>query len=455
MDKQSASATRSTSNLSEPERSISNPDVETCSEETAIEDQPALEKVVSEKPSIHHPSQFPDGGLRAWLVVAGGYACLFCSFGWINAIGIFQAYYQTDLLKDYPPSTISWIISLETFFMFFGGPVVGKLYDNYGPRYILLTGTFLHVFGLMMASISTQYYQLLLSQGVCSPIGASMIFYPAMSTVLSWFFKRRAFAMGIMASGSSLGGIIWPIMVQKLIPLIGFGWTMRVSAFVILALMIFANLTVKSRLPPHPKPFAMMDFVRPMYSVPFLLLTLGAFCIFFGLFQPFGYVELSALSLGMDPNLAAYVIPILNAASIPGRILPGYVGDKVGRFNVQIAMCALCGILVLALWLPARANAPIIVFAAFYGFASGAFVSIIPAMIAQLVDIRLIGVSTGSMFAIVSIAALIGNPVAGELLTRGNGSFTYLCIVCGVLILFGTGLSVASKASAGKLLHKF
>jgi len=30
------------------------------------------------------PSQFPDGGLKAWLVVAGAFCCFFCSFGWIN-----------------------------------------------------------------------------------------------------------------------------------------------------------------------------------------------------------------------------------------------------------------------------------------------------------------------------------------------------------------------------------
>lgn len=339
--------------------------------------------------------------------------------------------------------------------MFFGGPIVGKLYDNYGPRWILIVGTFLHVFGLMMASISTEYYQLLLSQGVCSPTGASMIFYSAMTCVLTWFFKRRAFAIGIMASGSSLGGVIWPIMIQRLIPIIGFGWTIRVSAFVILALMIFANLTVRSRLPPHPTPFAVLDFIRPLQNVPFALLTVGSFFIFFGLFQPFGYVELSALSLGMDPNLASYVIPILNACSIPGRILPSYVGDKIGRFNVQIAMCALCGILVLAVWLPARGDAAIITFSAFYGFGSGAFVSVIPPIIAQLVDIRQLGVSTGAMFAVVSIAALIGNPIAGELLSKNDGHFTYLCIMCGVLILFGTAVTIASKASAGKLLHKF
>lgn len=69
--------------------------------------------------------------------------------------------------------------------MLFGGTFVGKIFDNYGARYLLLTGTFFHVFGLMMTSISTKYYQLLLSQAICSPIGASMVFYPAFTCVSS------------------------------------------------------------------------------------------------------------------------------------------------------------------------------------------------------------------------------------------------------------------------------
>ena len=67
--------------------------------------------------------------------------------------------------------------------MIFGGLYVGKAYDDYGPRPLLLAGTLFHVFGLMMASLAKTYYQILLSQAVCSALGASMVFYPAFNTV--------------------------------------------------------------------------------------------------------------------------------------------------------------------------------------------------------------------------------------------------------------------------------
>lgn len=62
---------------------------------------------------------------------------------------------------------------------------MGVLYDKYGPRHLILVGSFMHIFGLMMASISNQYYQILLSQGVCSAIGVAAIFQPGMSPMLS------------------------------------------------------------------------------------------------------------------------------------------------------------------------------------------------------------------------------------------------------------------------------
>jgi hypothetical protein len=126
------------------------------------------------------PSPPPDGGLEAWLVVAGGFCTVFASFGWINCIGIFQAYYSSNQLKDYSTGTVSWIPSTESCMMFLWGPLVGLLTDNYGPRIPILVGTFLHVFGLMMTSISKEYYQFFLSQGVVSAVGCSFLFFSSM-----------------------------------------------------------------------------------------------------------------------------------------------------------------------------------------------------------------------------------------------------------------------------------
>jgi len=59
------------------------------------------------------------------------------------------------------------------------GPIAGKFVDDFGPRWPILMGSALHIFGLMMVSISDKYYQFFLAQGVCSAIGCSFLFYPS------------------------------------------------------------------------------------------------------------------------------------------------------------------------------------------------------------------------------------------------------------------------------------
>lgn len=194
------------------------------------------------------------------------------------------------------------------------GPIFGTLFDSYGPRWILLGGTFFHVFGLMMASLSTEYYQFILAQGLCSPLGASAIFNACVNSVSTWFAKRRAFALGIMASGSSLGGVVLPIMVSHLIPQVGFAWAMRICAFLILFMLGIANLTLKSRLTHTKKPVSIWNFVKPLRDAKFVVTVAACFCFFWGMFLPFTFVITQAERYGMSPDLSQYLIPILNAA---------------------------------------------------------------------------------------------------------------------------------------------
>ena len=104
-----------------------------------------------------------------------------------------------------------------------------------------------------------------------------------------------------------------PIMIQKLIPQIGFGWSLRAAAFMIFGLLIIAILTVKSRLPPTPKPLDVWEFITPLKEPPFLLVVIASFLFFLGFFLPFNFIILQGQEQGMSANLAQYLIPILNA----------------------------------------------------------------------------------------------------------------------------------------------
>ncbi|RYO95280.1 hypothetical protein DL766_002265 [Monosporascus sp. MC13-8B] len=244
--------------------------------------------------------------------------------------------------------------------MFAGDIFAGKVFDDYGPHYLLIAGTFLHVFGLIMTSISKTYYQILLSQAVCSATGAELVFSP----VFSSFLKKRGAALGLVAAGSSLGGVAFPVLIINLLPRVDFSWTIRCCAFMILPLLLFANFALKSSIKPQKRP---IEFVA-----------------FWGMFIPFTFIVAYATVHSMSPHIAQYLVCTLNATSLLGRTVPNAIADKVGHFNVMIVMGALTSILILRLWLPSTGNAPVILFAALFGVSPGAGISLTPALYAKL-----------------------------------------------------------------------
>ncbi|CAI7606950.1 MFS general substrate transporter [Penicillium manginii] len=430
------------------------PQTNSTSESTLSEARPAqdIEKVDHTSPPSATKAvtnEPPDGGRDAWLVTFGSWWALFIAFGWTNSLGVFQNYYEKELLSAYSASTIAWIASTQIFMMYGGGIVLGKVFDHYGPRWLLVVGGFAHVFGLMMTSISKEYYQIFLSQAVCSAIGASAIYYACLGSLASWFRAKRATAFGIAASGASIGGVVFPVMVDRLIDQVGFGWTMRAVAFLILGGLVIVNLTVKSRLAHEPKPIHIRQYIKPFTEIPFLLLVISLSLFSFGLFLPFNFITAQAQTLGMSPALANYLVAILNATSVFGRIIPGLIADRVGRFNVMSVATLVSGILTFALWLPGRSNVAIILYAAFFGFFSGAYVSLTPALIAQLSPIEEIGIRTGALYFFVSIAVLTGSPIAGALVSVDNGNYGYLEIFAGATMCGGAVLVVFTRVVKG------
>jgi len=123
-----------------------------------------------------------------------------------------------------------------------------------------------------------------------------------------------------------------------------------------------------------------------------------------------------AQSKGIEENLAFYSLPIVNAASIFGRILPNFVADKIGPYNMIIPFSFCSGVLIFG-WLGVNSRAGLIVFALLYGFFSGAFISLLPSIFMSLAfNVGEMGVRVGLGFFGSAFGALTGTPIAGALL---------------------------------------
>jgi predicted MFS family arabinose efflux permease len=214
---------------------------------------------------------------------------------------------------------------------------------------------------------------------------------------------------------------------------LGFGWTIRILGFIMLVLMLPACLAIRARLPPRKGAF----FLPAAFKEAQFITLLGAvFLMILGMFMPFFYLPTFALSKGMSVQLSSYLPSILNGASFFGRVIPGVLGDKLGRLNALCLAGISTGMLILCMQ-ALESNAGMIVFAGFYGFCSGAIVSGMSTCIAQIPKSPLdIGTYLGMGMAVVSVSILIGPPIDGVFVSHYKG-YDQVAIFSGIVVLLG------------------
>lgn len=260
-----------------------------------------------------------------------------------------------------------------------------------------------------------------------------------------WFDCRRGVATGIACTAGGVGGVIFPIIVMFAAPRVGFGWAIRIIAFLSAGLLAIACLFMRTRLPRHKGKSAAIDF-KALSDPRYATTTLAVFLVEFAVFIPITYVSSYALHVGVDKTISYALIPLLNAGAIPGRFLPGLVADRLGRFNVMIVTSLFCSILTLALWIPIESNtAGVICYAILFGFSSGAAISLTPVCISQVCKVEDYGRRNGTTFTISSIGTLTGIPIAGAILQAGDGNYQGLIGFGGALYFAATVAFVVAR----------
>ncbi|KAM3491426.1 hypothetical protein MY3957_005286 [Beauveria namnaoensis] len=333
-------------------------------------------------------SKAPDGGLEAWLVAGGAFCVFFCCLGFSNSFGVLADYYIQHQLHGTSPSKLAWIVL----------------------------------------------------QGILQ----GLLQFPSMAAVSQFFDVNRAAAIGVAVSGSSIGGIIMPMALSKMLngTNLGFGWSIRVIGFLMLPFLVVAVFTVKARLPPRARAFWLSEAFRDPKLV---VLTLATFFVFIGMFLPLFFIPTYATMRGMQPTLAGYLSAILNASSTFGRIIPGVMADKLGKLNVY-SVGAVTTAIVIFCMNEAKSNPALIVYAVIFGFTSGTIIS--GASVAFTVccpDVRDVGTYAGMGMAFAALGGLVGPPLDGVLVEHYKGNFFQAAMFSGSVCLFGGCLAYANK----------
>ncbi|KAF7290764.1 Monocarboxylate permease-like protein [Mycena indigotica] len=399
----------------------------------------------------------PDGGVKAWLTILGVSCVSIATFGTVNGYGAFNDYYQTTYLSNYSPTLVSMIGAIQVFMLYVFASVSGALFDALGPRLMIPISGLVSSFAMFMLSISQpqRIYQQYLTQAVLFSLGATFAFFPSIAVCAHWFKRKLAFALGFPIAAASLGGIVYPIMLDHLIPKIGFGWTIRILAFIVLFCFIVGSLTITTPRPPKPLPklsqlLAFHAFRDPTY----LCLCLGGWFSVMSIFNPFFYVGLyGEVASGGPSKLTPYYLAILCATAIVGRILPGFIADRVGRYNVMAATTLISGVLILAMWYTATEQPSLIAFSALYGFFSGPFFALFSPCIVSISPIHEVGARIGMSFGFMSTAAIAGTPIGGVFIrTTTVHNFRHLILYSGVFAVVGSVFFCAARVLRSRKL---
>ena len=292
----------------------------------------------------------------------------------------------------------------------------------------------------------------MLGFSVLGGISSSMVFTPSVACIAHWFLRRRALATGIAASAGGIGGIIFPILISNLAGTLGFPWAIRIVGFISVVFCVLAVAFLRTRAPLlNPVKSAKMD-IRSLREMRFFLLTVAIVLIDFALLIPLTYLPSFAQSRGVGDSLSYNLSSILNAASTFGRIVPGYLADRLGRFNVMIVTTFACSVFTFALWLPSHSShATILAYTVLFGFWSGSAISLSPVCVAQISKTEEFGKRYGTAYFFVSVGTLVAIPIAGELLkvqtpVEGLDNYSGLIILCGLVYSFACLFFVLSRS---------
>jgi MFS family permease len=418
---------------------------------------------------------------RAGIVVLAAFTIVFTACGISFTFGIYQELYEAMAREPDTPFTgassaeIDLIGTIAISLMSLGAPFATAWTKRFLPRAVIIAGALIFALANLLASYSQQLWQFELTQGLLLGIGTCLTYIPAVTVVPTWFDKRRGLAMGIVVSGTGVGGVVFAPAMRALNSSIGFRNTLRLSSGLSFSLLALSGLAIDwDRRNDSVMQRVLLAENRPssagnrrrgwatqfcnIWSIPlvdwriarsrkFLAQALGASFQAAAYYTPIFFLSSYARTLGYSASTGANFIALSNAMNAVGKIAIGYLADRVGRVNTLFATTFISAVVCLALWLPSTFGGEkglFIAFAVMYGIFASAYISLFPTSLVEIFGVANYASISGLLYMVRGIASLIGGPIAGVLIRgresnaggvpRSHNSFVDTSVLVGVLM---------------------
>ncbi|OBZ87742.1 putative transporter ESBP6 [Choanephora cucurbitarum] len=392
-----------------------------------------------------------DGGY-GWFIVLGAFLVQVTSFGTITSV--MQDYYEQHYFSQVSNAALnlSFVGTLSMVCLNGISPLAQILVSTFGIRIVMIIGTLFIALGLEMASFATQIWHLYLTQGIVFGIGAAFIYVSIMGVAPQWFSRRRGLALGIIASGSGIGGLAIPFIMTAVNQQLGPAWSYRILGFVCLFCDVVACLTIRERVPLPRKRLSQMINFSVMKDARFVLFVVASNIGLFGYFIPYFFLPSYATYIGLSETEGSALVAVSAAGNFVGRIICGFLADRIGKINTNLIFTFISSLSCLLIWTFAGSYGSLMAFSVVFGLTSGSFFALISPLTAYLLGMELFP-SGLSLLLLSNVIAVFGSNIASAVESSVSSApfFSYK-MFAGVAYLIGAILLLILKLNLNRNL---
>lgn len=394
-----------------------------------------------------------------WIIV--GFS--FITLGLVYVVWYSFSVFFVALLKEFGWSRSIAAGAFSIFAIIHGmiGPFAGSMVDRFGPRGIILLGSFLVGAGLALCSFIQTWWQLYIFFGLITSMGVgSSGWIPITTIIQQWFKTKRGLATGIISSGIGVGILVCIPLIQYLIIRVGWRTTYRIMAFFIP--LIIASIAIS--FPKRPlqttsscnvesetlskvtKDYIVVDeewtsqywtVRRAIAGRQFWLLSFSFLLSNFITQSILTHQVAFFMDRGLEALFASYIVGIVGIVSIGGKILWSVLSDKIGRevtYTLGIT-CSILGMvsLIILNMLPSS-NLPY-VYALFFGMGYAVTATFPPLITANIFGGEAYGRIFGTLMILNNVGGAFGAWFAGFFHDR-VGSYIPIFIILIVCAIF-------------------
>lgn len=388
-----------------------------------------------------------------WLPVIGG-ILMNLALGSLYAWSVFMVPLEREF--GWRRADTSWVYTIAIVVFALTFIVAGRIQDLKGPKVCALIGGVLVSAGFFLSSYTSSLMFLYIAFGVIVGLGNGFGYATPIPVGSKWFPDKRGLVVGLMVAGYGAGSAIFGPLAIRLIASVGWRSTFQILAAVFFVMTMIGTALLKNPPPGYrppnwqPKPGAAavgVDFTtREMLATPTFYLMWVAYC----LGTAAGQMTISQLvpfagSAGLGALASTLVLPVSASGSASGRILSGWMSDKLGRLLTLKTMIVVSAMAMPALFLW-REQALLffaLVFVVYWCY--GTQLSVFASTTADFFGTRNLGLNYGVLFTAWGAAGILGPAIAGRAFDR-FGDYRVAFFTAGALALVAFASLSMAKA---------